>query len=463
MFRLAPLLTTAAAAVSDETSLMQGVKPQQVSAKEDKSKSVSNLLETAKTMLKNGATSDVVEFATDTLNEIMTEVLPAIEHSHASDQALIDSTHRGFQSAIDELVEGKRRIADLLAEERRLSAEHKECRGTGDESREGCTNEYCTCEDKRQCDYDLYDIWTRFVTEESILRDRSDEIEGHFCLPGANGTTEVFRDRSVVLFEPWLEQKPVVEGVEVEYDVKVEVCETLYQIMDAKTADCDAKQTALEQASCAYANEATTVYNNFAAFWTDQTNIYQALVDEVHCLEIDRWKEWRTLTSVQCLLRATNERNGRPCEEETDEAQEEIGNCERVQVDTDIEHIRINYPVIPPAPEPPHIPHAPCSSQYLAQEYDMLWDPPEPEFHSANSHCNPRQECVSCVTVPMNGLCGIYGAHSGPWVRFPQPEDECVQRVAGGGMAEVTRAQMEEGNFGGINNVGDSGHFQRSD
>jgi hypothetical protein len=462
MFRLAPLLTTAVA-ISDETSLMQGLKPQQVSGREDKSKSVANLLETAKSMLKNGATSDVVEFATDTLNEIMNDVLPAITDSHTNDQALITATHQGFATAISELEDGKERMAGLALEEARLSTAHKVCRGMGTESRDGCTNEYCECENKRQCDYDLFSIWTRFVTEESILREHSEEIEGHFCLPGANGTTEIFRDHSVVLFQPWLEQKPVVERVEVEYDAKVTVCETLYQVMDAKTAECDALQTALEQASCAYANEATTTYNNFASFWMDQVNIYQTLIDEVHCLEIDRWKEWRTLTSVQCLLRATNERNGRPCEEETDEARDEIDNCERVQVDTDIEHLRIEYPDVPPAPEPPHIPNHPCTSSYEAQEYDMLWTPPEPEFHSANSHCNPRQECVGCNVAPPSSMCGVYGAHSGPWMRRPQPNDECVQRITGGDMAQVTRAQMEEGTFGGINAVGDSGHFRSDD
>ena len=59
MFRLAPLFVTATA-VSDETSFMQGVKPQHM-PKEETSKSVSNLLETANTMLKNGATPDVVQ------------------------------------------------------------------------------------------------------------------------------------------------------------------------------------------------------------------------------------------------------------------------------------------------------------------------------------------------------------------------------------------------------------------
>lgn len=41
----------------------------------------------------------------------------------------------------------------------------------------------------------------------------------------------------------------------------------------------------------------------------------QGIVDEVRCLEIDGWKEWRALASVQCLLGRTRERNAWLCDE----------------------------------------------------------------------------------------------------------------------------------------------------
>jgi len=470
MFRLAPLLATAVA-LNDETALMQGVKPQQVSTKDDKSKSVSNLLETAKTMLKNGATEDVVTFATVTMTEIMNKVLPAIESSHAADQKLITDTYQAFPEARAELLRGNQEIKLLYEERVRLSAEHKTCRGTGNEDREGCTNEYCVCEDKRDCDYQLYAIWKRFVTEESILRDHSDVIEGHFCLPGANGTTEKFRAEAVIQFDPWLIQKPKVEEVEVEYDAKVPVCETKYKAMDDKTDHCDTLQGLLEKASCAYANKVVLVKNTFFEFWDYQIKVYNDLSEEVHCLEIDRWKEWRALKSVECLLDATSARNGRPCDEETDEADTEITKCEQVQYDTDIAHLKIEYPhpcVPPPECEEPDQddlncipvePNKPCSQAYKNQEYADLWEPPANPFSETNSHCNARQECEECDVVPASTACAAFTAHGWPVMSKPEPADECKQRVRGGELQDVTKDQLKEGDFGGRNNDAHDGHF----
>merc|ERR1719389_278497 len=109
MFRLAPLLVSAAA-LSDETSLMQGLKPQQVNQKDDKSKAISNLLQSATQMLKNGATPDVVDFASITLQEITSVVLPAITNASATDQALVDSTFTMFETALQELSDGNNRV-----------------------------------------------------------------------------------------------------------------------------------------------------------------------------------------------------------------------------------------------------------------------------------------------------------------------------------------------------------------
>merc|ERR1719389_1405930 len=281
MFRLAPLLVSAAA-LNDETSLMQGPKPQQVTQKEDKSKAITNLMETAKTMLKNGATPDVVEFASVTLQEITSVVLPSIENASATDQALVDSTFTMFETALAELSDGNNRVKAAHDQERALSRAHKACRA----------QEEIDCGHKRECDYELYGIWRRFVEEESILRQLSTEIENHFCAEDANGTMWIFRDHSVTLFPPWLEQKPVVEHWEVEYDDLVPHCEHLFTVLDDKTAECDALQLQLERAACTHGNTVAEVRNLFAQAWAHAIWTYQRVVDEVHCLEIDRWKEW---------------------------------------------------------------------------------------------------------------------------------------------------------------------------
>jgi len=427
---------------------MQGLKPAQVTQKEDKSKAISNLLQSATNMLKNGATPDVVDFAQATLTEITSVVLPAIINASETDQRLVDSTFTMFANALQELSDGNNRVVAANNAERALSRSHKACRA----------EEETACGHKRDCDYELYGIWRRFVEEESIMRQLSTEIESHFCAEDANGTMWIFRDHSVTLFPPWLEQKPVVEHWEFQYDELVPHCEDFFTVLDDKTAECDAIQLQLERAACAHGNVVSEVRNMFAESWAYAVFTYQRVIMEVHCLEIDRWKEWRTLASVQCLLDRTTERNGRPCDETTDEIVTEVAACERIQVDESIDHLRIVYHIIPEYPDPcptppwevipavypwpgvcvPVPPHVPCSGEYIAQEYADLWVPPQPEFHSENSHCNPRPPCEVCAPVPPIAICfGVFG-HVGPWIDYPTAEHEC---------SEATQLQLNVGEF----------------
>jgi len=456
MFRLAAPLLISASALNDETSLMQGMKPpaQQATQSADKSKAIANLLSTATSMLKNGVTPDVVDFAQATLTEITSTVLPAIQDAHDADQTLIDNTFTMFESALHNLEVDNNDVKVLHDAERALSRQHKACR----------EEERIICDHKRECDYDLYETWLHFVDEESELRQLSREVEDHFCVEGANGTLWLFRDTSVTLFPPWLIQKPIVEHWEYEYNRKVPVCETWYTTLNHKTEECDALQLHLEEAACAHANRVVNVKIRFATYWTYAVETYQRIVDEVHCLEIDRWKEWRTLCTVQCLLDRTTERNGRPCDETTDEVVTEVTHCEQDQYDNcGIDHLMIIYHMIPdfpplcamppwevvPAVYPwpgrcvPQVPQKPCEAGYIAQEYAELWIPPQPEFHSENSHCNQRPPCLDCMIVlePRWCICfylWAYGLSTGYWVITPAPEDQCH---------EATTAQIDAGYY----------------
>merc|ERR1719183_786995 len=408
-------------------------------------------------MLKNGATPDVVDFAQATLTEITSVVLPAIINASETDQRLVDSTFTMFETALQELSDGNNRVKVAHDTERALSRSHMACR---DADYGGENSEEMFCDRKRRCDYELWEIWRRFVEEESEMRQLSLEIENHFCAEDANGTMWIFRDHSVTLFPPWLEQKPIVERWEVEYDDLRPHCEHLFIGLDDKTAECDAHQANLDAAACLHSNTVKYVRIQFAKAWYYAVLHYQRVVDEVHCLEIDRWKEWRTLASVQCLLDRTTERNGRPCDEYTDEIVTEVARCEEIQVTESIDHLRIVYHEIPPFPDDcasppwdvvpaihpwpgrcvPTPPHVPCSGEYIAQEYAELWVPPQPEFHSEHSHCNQRPECEVCRPVPPLAICwSIYGhASSSPWLFYPQPEHECSM---------ATRLQLGAGEF----------------
>jgi hypothetical protein len=191
-------------------------------------------------MLKNGATPDVVDFAQATLTEITSIVLPAIINASDTDQILVTTTFGMFESALAELEAGNNRVKTAHDQERLHSAAHKTCRNSEHV-------DYCL--PKIQCNYDVWGIWRRFVEEESILRQYSTEIDNHFCAVDANGTMFIFRDHSVTLFPPWLEQWPKVQEWEETYDDLVPHCEYLFEELDDKTAECDAIQMQLERAA----------------------------------------------------------------------------------------------------------------------------------------------------------------------------------------------------------------------
>lgn len=390
MFRLAPLLITATAIhEGDETSLMQGVK-QPLAAKEDKSKSVSSLLETAKSMLKNGATPDVVTFAEATLESIFNGddgVMSRIQDAHNADVRLVEQTFLMFGEAFAELQAGNHHIFELYTAQMEHHANHQSCRGEVETPRPGdCDTEYCKCENKRDCDYELFKTWSHFSWEEADLRFKSGEIKDHFCVEDpapANGSTWVFRDYSVAKFPHWIEQKGVVEEWFEAYNTKQGECVQHDTQLDQTTDTCDGHQEHLESATCTLANTQREVQNAFARFWVYATRTYQSVVDDVHCLEIDRWKEYKALKTVECLLGRTRERNGRPCEEVSDEFQHEAAACESVEIDL--------TSLIVPWPTPPQ-------------------KPDDCEF----SGCSSDEECI-CIPVPVPIPCATADDYNQGW------------------------------------------------
>jgi len=466
MFRLSTtlaLLSSANAFDMDETSLMQGLKPaQELTQRHDKKKAITNLLSTATSMLKNGATPDVVNFATATLQEITGIVVPAVQDASNTDQDLIVQMFSYFEAALVELEQGTSETKTLYDEERLHSSNHKACRG----------REETACGHKQNCDYELYELWTTFSEQESIMRQLSTGVSSHFCAPDANGTLQIFREHSVSIFPPWIEQKPIVEHWEHLYDLKVPQCEEYFVDLDEETAQCDAYQTELEDSACQHAVKQHEVRSQFNVAWETATENYAQTVADVLALEADRWNEYKTLKTVECLLQATTAYNGRPCDEttvnsvQTDcessrpqctriehgdmmvghpdiaqrlaqwrvhgfatiESPDETCDMCKVNQDGDIDAsiVRDNsdtlasyqglciwYPTPPQQPDPcyapyglhdgrcdPNPPNAPCSALFHAQEYQELWMPPMPEFNSDNSHCNPRKECQACLGLP---------------------------------------------------------------
>ena len=161
-------LLGSAEAVGDETSLMQGLKPLQDLKRRHDKHAVSNLLESAKGMLRNGETEDVVAFARATLDEILDSVLPAISDASAVEQRSLDFHFDLFgflprlheesdEGALQLLENWNKEIHMLNEEERAISSDHKTCRADED----------VICGLKLQCDCNAEALQSMYFAGES--------------------------------------------------------------------------------------------------------------------------------------------------------------------------------------------------------------------------------------------------------------------------------------------------------
>jgi hypothetical protein len=391
-------VSSALAVEKPKTSLLEQKKP-----------AVASLMESAKSFLKNGATPDVVEFADATLEEVSSIVIPAIINESLSDQNFIYSLHSRFDIIRDALAASNQEVFQLNAEEQAESALHKTCRD----------EEAVACQGKRNCEMELYRKWTVWVTEEEELREIHGYISGHFCPPDANGTLHAFRVASVPWMQQYMAQKIVVEAAEHAYDVHVPECRITHGALDDKSASCNARQSDLELKACAHATKITDVLTTYYNDFAQAQSAYNCAVEEIMQLERDRKREWITLQVVTCLLGRVHELNGRPCDSESGEVDEEIAFCEQghyvdvCSADDGEPRLCLDYPPVPPCPEEcpardqvigvclPVVQHTPCSGAWQTQEYANLPQVPAPPFSETNPGCNAYPQCVECSDLPV--------------------------------------------------------------
>jgi hypothetical protein len=368
-------------------------------------------MESATTMLKNGATSAVVDFAEETLNEVSGVVIPAILNESISDQHFIRSLHARFTEIHTTLTTGNLEVYALNEEEQELSTDHKTCRDA----------EGVDCQGKRNCEMEMYRLWTVWVTEEEELREIHTRISGHFCPPGTNGTLHSFRVASVPWMQSYMAQKIVVDAAEVSYDNKLPDCVIAHTNLDEESARCNALQTGLEEKACAHAQKINEVLTEYYDDFASAEAAYHCAVQEIMELERDRKREWVTLQVVNCLLERIREQNGVPCDEANGGVTEEVGVCEErhgLAVCSDSEgepRLCLEYPAVPehPAECPardqvvgvclPAVQPTPCCGVWQTQEYGELPAVPLPPFSETNPGCNAYPECVHCPELIIPG------------------------------------------------------------
>jgi hypothetical protein len=377
-------------------------------ANKSKKPAIQALMESATTMLKNGATPAVVDFAEETLAEVSGVVIPAIINESESDQRFVYSLHSRFEVIRTALASENAEVYQLNAEEQSRSAQHKTCRDTEEEK----------CNGKRNCEMEMYRLWMKWVEEETELREIHGYISGHFCPPDANGTLHAFRVASVPWMQQYMAQKVVVDEAEIAYDVHLPDCVVAHSMLDGQSATCNQKQTDLEEKACAHALKITETLDTYYTDFAQAQSAYNCAVEEIMQLERDRKREWVTLQVVNCLLERIREQNGVPCDDSNGGVTEEVGVCEErhgIAVCSNDEgepRLCLDYPPIPPCPPPcpardqvigvclPVVQHTPCSGEWHNQEYEDLPEVPAPPFTDVNPGCNAYPECVGCPDMP---------------------------------------------------------------
>ena len=405
---------------------------------------MSALMESAANMLKNGATPDVVEFAQETLDEIAGVVIPAIVDESRVQQEQVVEMWTQMRHLIDvDLESWLQGIAQWSSEVQAASVVHHNCRDT----------EKIKCDGKRDCEMELYELWTTWVDEESTLREWHNTIEGHFCPPGANGTTRTFRQDSVQPMNEYMYQKVEVDAAETGYDNHRPICIVNHNLLDEQSAICNAAQSDLETKGC---SEARAVHQTLLDFETQYTVIdteWNARWENVRTDELMRHREYRQIKIVECLLNRIHELNGEPCDQESDQVQSEMSHChaegeailvcnffaendagttaittlsgaryetrdEAVQIGVDFTglmaghegwkyshfestsvsqgSICVVYPEKPERPPLPPVPPHPCDPMWISAEVSLLPVVPQAPFSATNPGCNQYPPCSAC-------------------------------------------------------------------
>jgi len=368
------------ASSQDETSLMQGLARRvdgklgaDPTANTKRPDAMSQLMETATTMLKNGAgvTPDVVAFIDETINEITVNVLGDITRAHDQDTQDLAVQHAQFQVLLDEYaarIDGIDAEMTAFLESSRL---HKACRSV----------ESHKCGLSRKCEEELIVKWRDVKREEQIMREIHGHIHEEWCITRTEGqpwdaigdpwgwTDEtqpegaetsqtithypiidyenpirVVRAWSVTKFREYSAQIIVVERAWELYNAKLLECATLEDDLPIQTLQCDELQDTLQADSCSAAADTRDARKAFGEAWHIRLENYYVLWDAVQLKVQDRMREWETIKIVDCLLQTVHSHvihsidSGEPCptiESHPAQTESEINQCHVISyVDT---------------------------------------------------------------------------------------------------------------------------------
>lgn len=348
----------------------------------------------------------MVRFANETLYEVSQTIIPTLVDESSADTNFMATEWQRFQSALDELATSNTAVRQWTDERSTASTVHQDCRVLQD----------VKCVAKRECEMELWRLWSHWASQEDALKVIHLQIEGHFCPEGANGTLHTFRVTSVPYMQAYLAQKHECDLAEQAYDDQLPNCIDAHRELDERSATCNSDQEDLEGIGCRHASTIDDTLRLFHASWASLHASYQGVTDLVYNQTADRHKEYKTLVVVQCLLERVNELNGRPCDESTGTVDDQMSHCEaqgeELTICTERPALCPDYRPPPAEPVPcvdsvwltglpsleclPTPQPYPCASQWINDEVNPLPLVPQPPFSETNPGCNDYPDCAEC-------------------------------------------------------------------
>lgn len=371
---------------TEQTGLLQRLNRGAVSAglgqgTQHRSNSLAQLFQSTVTLLRTGATPDVVKFVNETLTEITSTVVPAITEAHDADVSLLGDGVAAFTPTMESYAQYVSDLANLRSEEQETRTQHKACR----------EHELEACNHARECERERQVRWKKFQLEQHDYVEVMRTIHTKKCFPTRDQAMKADQmvwsydsdEGSTFLKHSKFESRTdtitthesfIKEGAErfealTSHDEWEAHCVEVNRTHKMILTECNIGQGDLESASCASFDFRSSKMQWLDSTWSRHSSLLQSLRESVTATEADRKKEWETLKTVECILNRLYERGGKACEDDG-EAESEVKTCR--ELDTDTTHLNVDYPADPPKPDPMTEAPYPCTAEFLDAEYSHL-------------------------------------------------------------------------------------------
>jgi len=295
----------------DETSLMQGLARKidgKLGVDHPKGHDTAKLMETATTMLKNGAgvTPDVVEFIERTLETLHTNVLGVITREHFENQQSINDAVAEMERVVSVCDDDKLILLPQATDYDDAINAHHNCR----------LQESHKCGESRECEVELIVLWQSVKREESRMREIHTDIHEQWCVnpvdqtlgipcfgedcwqwpaeaamegpetsqtaahyPVADYHSDVRIDRgtSVTSFNEYIVQKARVEEAWALYNVKILQCADLETDFTNIVTECDTKDDEVSSQVCSLTEDTRDTRRRVGREWEAAVLAYDVL------------------------------------------------------------------------------------------------------------------------------------------------------------------------------------------